>query len=69
MKGGVSRTVAMLGGLIAAAWLGGFVWFADDAVRVPPPPPAADGIVALTGGAERVAAAIDLLQANRGRLL
>lgn len=60
-------------GLAAVAgvvlWLGGFIWFAHDAVQVPPVPPAADGIVALTGGADRVATAILLLRQGRGRLL
>ncbi|MEJ0046089.1 MAG: YdcF family protein [Rhodospirillales bacterium] len=48
----------------------GFFWFAQDALREPSPPPHADGIVALTGGAERVATALILLRAGRAdRLL
>jgi uncharacterized SAM-binding protein YcdF (DUF218 family) len=58
-----------LGGVLCVAWLAGFVWFAGEAGRVPPPPPAADGIVALTGGAERIATAITLLRDGRGRKL
>ncbi len=56
--------------LPAVAWLVGFFWFAQDALREPSPPPHADGIVALTGGAERVATALILLRAGRAdRLL
>jgi len=51
-------------------WLAGFVWFTHDALREPVPPPHADGIVALTGGADRVATALTLLRAGRAdRLL
>jgi uncharacterized SAM-binding protein YcdF (DUF218 family) len=51
-------------------WLGGFVWFAQDSRRAPAPPPHADGIVALTGGSERVTTALSLLHAGRAdRLL
>jgi uncharacterized SAM-binding protein YcdF (DUF218 family) len=48
----------------------GFVWFADsvasDEVRLEGK---ADGIVALTGGASRLADAVDLLASGRGRRL
>src|SRR5580704_66444 len=48
----------------------GFVWFAgsvaDDEVRLDGK---ADGIVALTGGASRLADAVDLLASGRGRRL
>jgi len=54
----------------AAAWIGGLVWFTHMATRPYPPPPDADGIVALTGGADRVATALRLLRAHRApRLL
>ncbi|HUN40842.1 MAG TPA: YdcF family protein [Acetobacteraceae bacterium] len=54
----------------AVAWLGGLVWFVHIATRPVPPPPDADGIVALTGGADRVAAALRLLREHRApRLL
>jgi uncharacterized SAM-binding protein YcdF (DUF218 family) len=54
----------------ALCWAAGLVWFARDARRAPLPPPHADGIVALTGGSERVAAALTLLREGRAdRLL
>jgi uncharacterized SAM-binding protein YcdF (DUF218 family) len=54
----------------AVCWLAGFVWFAQDSTRAPAPPPHADGIVALTGGSERVTTAFTLLRAGRAdRLL
>lgn len=60
-----------LGGLLAAAvlWAAGFAWFVDDALRPPALPPAADGIVVLTGGAERVQTALQLLADGRARRL
>jgi uncharacterized SAM-binding protein YcdF (DUF218 family) len=53
---------------LAGLWLGGFVWFLRTAERLPPPPPQADGIVALTGGAGRVEAALRLLAEGRARV-
>ncbi|MDE2199949.1 MAG: YdcF family protein [Rhodospirillales bacterium] len=58
--------------LLAAllAWLGGFAWFLHAAQRPLLPPPAADGIVVLTGGADRVETALRLLAEGRApRLL
>jgi uncharacterized SAM-binding protein YcdF (DUF218 family) len=56
--------------IVPVAWFVGFLWFAQDALRTPPPPPHADGIVALTGGADRVSTALTLLRAGRAdRLL
>lgn len=54
--------LAVLGG-------GGFVWFLRNAHRATPPPPVADGIVVLTGGAERIDAGLRLLAAGRGQKL
>ena len=55
---------------VALAWLGGFVWFINRIQRPVEPPPHADGIVVLTGGAERVETALRLLQQGRAdRLL
>ncbi|HMD26627.1 MAG TPA: YdcF family protein, partial [Streptosporangiaceae bacterium] len=48
---------------------GGFVWFVRIANRAEPAPPHADGIVALTGGAERVETALHLLAADRAAWL
>ena len=51
------------------AWTAGFVWFVQDVMRPAPLPRQADGIVALTGGADRIATAIEMLAQNRARLL
>lgn len=61
-----------LGALAAVAlvWLAGFAWFVRTATLPLPAPPVADGIVALTGGADRVRAALLLLADHRAdRLL
>lgn len=66
--GGRTQWLARLGafGLLALllAWAAGFGWFIRAVEQVPPPPPPADGIVALTGGADRVQAALKLLAAG-----
>src|SRR5216683_5728358 len=50
--------------------LGGFLWFAlQVASRETPLDRMADGIVALTGGASRIADAIELLASGRGQRL
>jgi uncharacterized SAM-binding protein YcdF (DUF218 family) len=62
----------LAGGLSVAAlaWAGGFAWFAWSASRPFPAPPRSDGIVALTGGADRVGVALSLLAEDKGdRLL
>ena len=52
------------------AWCAGFGWFVEVAEQDGLPlPPVADGIVVLTGGAERVATALQLLVENRAPLL
>jgi uncharacterized SAM-binding protein YcdF (DUF218 family) len=51
------------------AWMLGFAWFLATALREPAPPPRADGIVVLTGGAGRIETALRLLAAGQGRLL
>lgn len=53
----------------ALAWGAGFLWFLHVTGRTEPPPPLADGIVALTGGAERVEAALRLLAEDRAQRL
>jgi uncharacterized SAM-binding protein YcdF (DUF218 family) len=50
-------------------WAAGLVWFIRLADRVDPPPPHADGIVALTGGANRVETALHLLADGRAKWL
>jgi uncharacterized SAM-binding protein YcdF (DUF218 family) len=56
--------------ILLAAYLAGFVIFVTNlpapASRAPEP---AEGIVALTGGDERLAAAVQLLESNRGQRL
>jgi uncharacterized SAM-binding protein YcdF (DUF218 family) len=51
------------------AWAVGFGWFVHAAFENRPTPPPADGIVALTGGADRVETALHLLADGRARLL
>lgn len=59
--------VALL--LAASLWAVGFAGFIHD-VRLPaPPPPPADGIVALTGGAERIETALHLLAEGKAPVL
>lgn len=51
------------------AWGGGFAVFNAAAREDPGPPPDADGIVVLTGGADRVDTALHLLAEGRAPLL
>jgi uncharacterized SAM-binding protein YcdF (DUF218 family) len=63
------RVLAALA-VVGLAWAAGFAWFVRTATLPRPPPPVADGIVALTGGADRVRAGLLLLAAHRAdRLL
>lgn len=56
--------------VVVLAWCVGFAWFAWASSRPAHKPPMADGIVVLTGGADRVTTALHLLAAQRaGRLL
>ena len=55
--------------LLASAWLAGFVWFVHGAIRADAGRARADGIVVLTGGADRIATGLRLLQQGRGRVL
>ncbi|MBS1103939.1 YdcF family protein [Gluconobacter sp. Dm-62] len=61
----VFSTCLALGGL----WIAGFAWFVQDASRPPVTASICDGIVALTGGEQRVDTAITLLQGGYGHLL
>ena len=67
------RRAAIAGGalLLAAscAWGLGFAWFALAARQPGEPPPRADGIVALTGGPDRIETALALLAADRAPVL
>ncbi len=61
-----------LSGVAAALlllWAAGFAAFVHRALRPPAAPPPSDGIVALTGGAGRIEAALRLLAAGGGREL
>ncbi len=54
----------------SAAWGVGFAWFEHSAHQPGPPLPlAADGIVVLTGGADRIETALHLLAEGRAPLL
>jgi uncharacterized SAM-binding protein YcdF (DUF218 family) len=64
------RRALAAAGVAALAWLGGFAWFLCRVGQPPSAPPPAEGIVALTGGAERVRAGLLLLAERRAdRLL
>jgi uncharacterized SAM-binding protein YcdF (DUF218 family) len=66
---GAMAVLALLGSLAVIGWCAGFIWFVQDSLRPAPLPSQADGIVALTGGADRIATALQLLQQNRAHLL
>lgn len=55
--------------LVGALWAVGFAWFNREIRQPVPPPPEADGIVALTGGAERIQTALRLLAEHRAPVL
>ncbi len=57
----VLRRVLSVASALVLLWLGGFAWFVHRAVRPEPPPPGADGIVVLTGGADRIRHGLRLL--------
>ncbi len=77
MSGGADgremRPAAVLVGVaavLAAAWLGGLMWFAAGVpVQVDDPDTRTDAIVVLTGGSERIATGLALLAAGRGAML
>ena len=62
-----SLSAALL--LLVLAWLAGFAWFVNGAIRPEAGGSAADGIVVLTGGADRIVTGVRLLQRKRGRVL
>ncbi len=63
------RRILAVSAAAALAWLGGFAWYVHLVARPATVPPAADGIVALTGGAERVRAGLLLLAEHRAEHL
>jgi uncharacterized SAM-binding protein YcdF (DUF218 family) len=64
-----TRTVAAILLVLVVGWGGGFAWFVGRVMRPAPEPPHADGIVVLTGGADRIATALRLLRDGRARVL
>jgi uncharacterized SAM-binding protein YcdF (DUF218 family) len=58
-----------LAGMLVLLWAAGFAWFLHTTRTESAPPPRADGIVALTGGAGRVEAALRLLAQGRAQRL
>lgn len=66
----ILRAAVGLAALIAAAYVGGFFLFTAELDRTPPTDmQAADGIVALTGGPDRITAAYRLLEEGKGARL
>jgi uncharacterized SAM-binding protein YcdF (DUF218 family) len=68
----LALVLKLASGLVAAAAFAfgaGFLIFASDIPRAQTEPPRADGIVALTGGANRVTDALHLLAEGRARRL
>jgi uncharacterized SAM-binding protein YcdF (DUF218 family) len=66
----LARLLGSLAGLGLLAGALGFAWFVHAATSPAAPPPRADGIVALTGGADRVETALRLLaDGGAGKLL
>jgi hypothetical protein len=67
------RVARLLAAAVAsgiACWLAGFAWFVHITAERAEPPPHADGIIALTGGAGRMELALRLLAEGRAdRLL
>lgn len=55
--------------VLAISWCAGFVWFCADALRPVPDPAHCDGIVALTGGRDRIEASLLLLSKGVGKKL
>ncbi len=67
---GLAAFLLSLGLVLSGFFIGGFFKFADIvASQVPPDPLVADGIVVLTGGAERIAGAVELISEGKARRL
>lgn len=65
----LALTIMSLPAVLLLAWMCGFAWFLHAARINVDPPAHADGIVALTGGAERVETALKLLAEGRAGVL
>jgi uncharacterized SAM-binding protein YcdF (DUF218 family) len=67
---GVGRLLKTVVVAVALLWAGGFVYFVDEIGHLKAPEnPSGDGIVVLTGGAQRLNVAINLLQSGEARRL
>lgn len=61
---------AAVGAAVAAAWLTGLIWFAEDVPRAPAEAETATGaVVVLTGGTGRLSVGVRLLARGRARKL
>jgi uncharacterized SAM-binding protein YcdF (DUF218 family) len=63
------RTLPLAIAALGLAWLVGFGWFVAVVERPEGTRAVADGIVVLTGGADRIGAGVQLLKDGRGRVL
>lgn len=66
------RVLASVTGIacgLTLAWCLGFAWFVHRSVHPGAEPPHADGIVVLTGGADRIETAFRLLEQGKAQLL
>ncbi|GAJ28059.1 YdcF family protein [Acidomonas methanolica] len=63
------RWAALCLGAGALLWTLGLVWFGLDTLQPPKPPPRCDGIVALTGGQDRIETSLRLLGEGYGQRL
>ncbi len=69
-KIGPVRILAFFSGLVVTLFVGGFLFFVNEIPKTgPASPPRADGIVALTGAADRIEIAVGLLRSNKARRL
>lgn len=74
MRKGFIDNLLLMAGLLIAAWLAGFFLFVGAVEKrgdAPPPDKtaAADAIVVLTGGSERITFGLELLRADKGKQL
>ena len=65
----LALVLVALPAVLVLAWMAGFAWFLHVAWVGAEPPAQADGIVVLTGGAERIETALKLLAEGRAKVL
>lgn len=69
-RGVLKSLITALSLIAPSLWLGGLTWFAGDLASMTVDDiEAADGIVVLTGGGQRITAALDLVAAGKGKRL